>query len=183
MRIISLDPSLRSFGIFYNEDGEVNSEVIQREEKDRMDVLGWFCLKFAKEARLGWDLLIVESYAFGSANSRSITVQAEIGGLVRGLFSAYGVPIIEVPIGTWKSVTGISMKKGTPMHESDYLNAIVTKFGVRFKTVDEADAYLLYQTVMTCGARVFPGVGAANIRRRLEELKIDTRKLWRANER
>ena len=176
MRIISIDPSLRSLGMFFMEDGDFNSNVIQRTEKDRLEVLKRFCLKFAREAALGWDLLIIEMYAFGASNSRSITVAAEIGGLIRGIFAARGVPIIEVPIGTWKSVTGISMKKGTPMADSDYLNAIATKYKIRFKTVDEGDAYLLYQTVKECGMRVWKsGTGPANLKARLEELRLDTR--------
>lgn len=178
MKVISIDPSLRSLGMFFAEDGEYNSDVIQRTEKDRIDVLKRFCLKFAREAALGWDLLIVESYAFGAGNSRSITVMAEIGGLIRGLFSARGVPIIEIPISVWKSVTGISMKKGTSMANSDYLNEIVKKYGLRFKTTDEGDAYLLYEAVKQCGLNVWKsGTGAANIKQRLEDLGIDARKM------
>jgi len=189
MRIISLDPSLRSFGIFTNEDGATFSEVIQREEKDRIEVLKWFCLHFAAEAAKKWDLMIVEGYAFNAgskwigpdgkvkARSSSITVQAEVGGLVRGLFAARGVPIIEVPIGTWKSVTGISMKKGTTQYESDYLNEVAIKYKVRFETTDEADAFLFYQTVKLSCTQNHPAVGTAKIRAQIEALKIDPRKL------
>lgn len=177
MRVISCDPSLRSLGLFFMEDGEINSNVIQRTEKDRLEVLGRICLKFAREAALNWDLLVIEGYALGATNSNAITVQAEIGGLIRGIFTARKVPIIEVPIPTWKHVTKTTLKKGNAMATSEYLNEGVRKFGIRFKTTDELDAFLIYETVRLCGVRTWKsGTGPANIKARLEELKIDTSK-------
>lgn len=185
MKVISLDPSLRSFGIFKHDGNDWESETIERTESDRIEILKWLTYRFASESAKGWDLMIIEDYAFGggNSNSRSITVQAEIGGLVRGLFAAREIPIIEVPIGVWKSVTGISLKKGTPDHKSDYLGAVARKYGINFPTIDEADAFLFYQTVMTIGARYLPGIGASNIRQKLETMKIDTRSQWRAKDR
>jgi hypothetical protein len=189
VKAISLDPSLRSLGIFTCEDGVWFSEAIQRKEENRIDVLGRFCLKFARISAEGWDLMIIEQYAFMArekfvdrsgqvrGGSSSLTGLAEVGGLLRGLFNARKVPIIEVPIGTWKMVTGISMKKGRADYESDYLNEVTKKFGARFKTTDEADAFLLYQCVKISGEKNAPGVGAANIRYQLEKFKIDPRKL------
>lgn len=175
MRIIAVDPSLRSLGIFFQEDGEINSAVIQRTEKERLDVLGRICLKFAREAALGWDLLLIEGYALGATNSNSVTVQAEIGGLIRGLFTARKVPIIEVPIPTWQSVTKTTIKKGNAMATSNYLNDVVKKFGIRFQTTDEADAFMIYETVRLCGIRTWKsGTGPDKIKARLEELRIDT---------
>lgn len=177
MRVLSVDPSLRSLGIFFQEDGEINSDVIQRTEKDRLDVLGRICLKFARESALSWDLLIIEGYALGATNSNAITVQAELGGLIRGLFRARKVPIIEVPIPTWQHVTKTKLKKGNAMANSDYLNDVVRKFGIRFATTDEADAFMLYETVRLCGIRTWKsGTGPANIKAKLEELRIDTSK-------
>ncbi len=177
MRVVAVDPSLRSLGLFYMEDGEFNSDVIQRTEKDRLDVLGRICLKFAREAALGWDLLIIEGYALAATNSNAVTVQAAIGGLIRGIFTARKVPIIEVPIPTWQMVTKTKLKKGNALATSDYLNDVVRKFGIRFKTTDEADSFLMYETVRLCGVRTWKsGTGPANIKARLEELKIDTTK-------
>ena len=178
MKVISLDPSLRSFGIYYNRDGERSSETISLPNSyDRLDVLAILTYRFAAISKEGWDLVIVEAYAYGRANSRSITVQAEIGGLVRGLFGVRKVPIIEVPIGVWKSVTGIREKKGTATHKSDYLNAVHKLFGERFTTTDEADAMMIYQTVKTCGMKPATIAGAVKIRQRLEDLKIKAEEL------
>jgi len=177
VKVVAIDPSLRSLGMFFMEDGDYNSDVIQRTEKDRLEVLGRICLKFTREAALDWDLLIIEGYALGATNSNAITVQAEIGGLIRGLFTARKVPIIEVPIPTWKHVTKTNLKKGNALATSDYLNEVVRKFGIRLKTTDEADAFMLYETVRLCGVRTWKsGTGPANIKARLEELKIDTTK-------
>lgn len=180
MRVVSIDPSLRSLGMFFMEDGEFNSSVLQhsiRDFPDRIEIYRKMCLRFARESSLGWDLLIVEGYSMAEKSSSSVTGQAEIGGLIRGLFAARNVPIVEVQIPTWQSVTKTTLKKGNSMATSDYLNDVVRKFGIRFKTTDEADAFLIYETVRLCGIRTWKsGTGPANIKARLEELRIDTSK-------
>ncbi len=177
MRTIAIDPSLRSLGLFYSEDGVFDSDVIQRTEPNRIDVLARLCLKFAAEAKLGWDLCVIEAYD-PMAKGDQKYIQCEIGGLIRGIFAARKVPIIEVPIQTWKMVTGIRMKKGRTDYDSAYLNEVAKMFHYRFKTVDEADAFMLYHTVKQCGLRTWPGrEGPAKIKQQLEDLHIDPRKM------
>lgn len=181
MQVIALDPSLRGFGVYGVRDGVEFSEVRSMPASvDRLDALGRHLSWLSRISNEPWSLCIVEDYAFGSgkaANSRSITVQAEVGGIARGLFRARGVPIIEVPIGVWKSVTGIRLKKGSALHKSDYQNAVSNLYGKRFGTLDETDAFLLYQTVKKCGMGPVVGSGAIRIRQTLEDLKIDTREM------
>lgn len=156
------------------EDGVINTEVIQRKE-DRLEVLAFMAKKFALESK-DFDLLIIEEYAYsGAGGSRSATVQAELGGVIRALFAARGVPIVEVPISLWKAVTGIRRKKSSLLEVSDYLNAVAEKFKLRFKTVDEADAFLLFQTVRLCCTRTEMQrfAGAEKIRAKCQKLKIN----------
>lgn len=144
LNIIAVDPSLRSTGAFTIKNGQVNSYVIQ-DKRDRLNVLGAMLKIFNLEAK-EFDLLIIEDYAF-SRQSRSVTVQAELGGVIRSCFAARGKKIIEVPIATWKSATGIKGDKVGSTGKSDYLNQVAEKYKIRFLTTDEADAFLLYMAV------------------------------------
>lgn len=174
MRVISLDPSLRHFGVYINRDGETKSMVIEM-EGDRVKTLGRLLSRFSHISAEGWDLCIVEGYAMG-ARGNAGTVLAEVGGIVRGLFAARGVPVLEVPNNVWKSVTGVWPKKGTTMGKSDYFNTISELYGVRFKTTDEGDAFLMYQAVKKCGS-VAVGPGAVVIKRWLEDHRIKTEEM------
>jgi hypothetical protein len=149
---------------------------------ERLDALGRLLSWLSRVSAEPWDLCLVEDYAFSGGrdrgqNSRAVTIMAEVGGIARGLFMARKVPVIEVPIGVWKGVTGIRMEKGTTMHKSDYLNACDKLFGKRFGSTDEVDAFLVYQTVKKCGTEPAIGPGAVRIRQRLEELKINAREM------
>lgn len=179
MNAIALDPSLRGFGVYSVRDGQESSEV-KRISSDigRMDTLGklfsWLSRLSAPEK--GWGLCIVEGYSLGSKSS-AVTVQAEVGGIARGWFSARDIPVIEVPPQVWKAVTGVRLKKGTAMHKSDYLNAVRTLYGRDFGTTDECDAFLIYQCVKKCGIERPVGPGAVKIRQQLEEFKINAREM------
>ena len=143
LNILCIDPSLRSTGVLKLKEGKITTYVIKRKE-ERVEALGWFLKHFAYVAKeTTWDLVLIESYSFGSYSS-AVTVQAEIGGIIRGIFSGYKVPIIEMPIQTWKAITGIRMKKGTLLEKSDYLNKVQEVVGYRFETTDEADAFLMF---------------------------------------
>ncbi len=168
LNIIAIDPSLRSTGVFTVLDGKINSYVLNFKE-DRMTVLGKYLKHFASEAK-DFDLLIIEDYSFGS-QSRSVTIQAEVGGVIRSAFSARGKKIIEVPIQTWKAATGIRGDKVSLTGKSDYLNQVAGKYKVMFKTTDEADAFLLYMAVRLASQHMAKEIGA-NIRAQLDNLKI-----------
>ena len=181
MKVIALDPSLRGFGVYAMRDGiEFHQVKAIPSSVDRLDTLGRILSWLSRLSAEPWDLCLIEEYAFSggkSANSRSVTIQAEVGGIARGLFSARKVPIIEVGIGVWKAITGIRLQKGTAMHKSDYLNACENLYGKRFASTDEVDSFLIYQTVKKCGLGPAVGDGAVRIRRRLEELKINANEM------
>lgn len=170
MNIISVDPSLRHTGIFKRVDGVLSADLFEPESKDRIKALAEI-LKFFVMLPKGFDLCLIEDYDPGALGNQS-RVQGEVGGIIRACFQARGVPVIEVAIPTWKAVTGLSMKKGTPMADSEYLNAIANKFKLRLNDTHAADAYLIYETVRRSAKKLLPQLGAQNIRHRLEELKI-----------
>lgn len=173
LRIISIDPSLRSSGVFICDKGECRAYSIQRKE-DRISVLGRYVRHFAKEANSKYDLCIIEDYTLG-ARETSTTVSAEVGGIIRACFAANGTPIIEMRPMTWKSITGIlplKLRKTSVPEKREYLNHCIEKFGFTFDTTDEVDAfYIFWATVQLSRGNFKKGVGSA-IRSRLEELRM-----------
>ena len=171
LNFIVIDPSLRSSGVLVCRDGKISTYAIQR-KTPRLYTLGWYLCHFAKLAKeRSWDFLTIENYAF-SKHSSSVTVAAEIGGVIRACFAAHNVPVIEMESTIWKSITGIKMKKTSVQEKSDYRNAVIEKFGMELDTTDECDAYLMfYSLAMISRGTVKNGIGA-NIRSELERLKI-----------
>ena len=183
MRVIALDPSLRSFGVFCVRDGEETADTRKIPANvDRLDALGRHLSWLSHVSAEGWDLCIVEDYAFSGGsptekNSRSVTIQAEVGGIARGLFRARRVPIIEVPIGVWKAVTGVRLKKETAGERAAYIWTVKNLYGRTFETTDECDAFLLYHTVKKCGTERPIGEGPRRILSLLESMRISMREV------
>lgn len=171
LNFVVIDPSLRSSGVLVCRDGKVSTYAIQR-KTPRLQTLGWYLCHFAKLAKeRQWNFIAIEEYAF-SRQSSSVTVAAEIGGIIRACFSSYNIPILEMPIQTWKLITGIKMKKASVQDKRDYINAVIEKFGMECDTTDECDAFLMFYSIaMISRGTVKKGVGA-NIRSELERLKI-----------
>lgn len=171
LNFVIVDPSLRSSGVLVCRDGKISTYAIQR-KTPRLETLGYYLCHFAHLAKeRKWDMLVIEEYAF-SRQSQSVTVAAEIGGIIRACFASYKIPIIEMPISTWKSITGIKMKKASVQDKRDYINAVIEKFGMELDTTDEADAFLMFYSIaMISRGVVKKGVGS-NIRCELEKLKI-----------
>jgi hypothetical protein len=171
VNVLAIDPSLRFTGLFSMAEGKASTFVFSPKQRDRMAALSEILSYFITISRSAWDLCVIEDYMVGAKGSQA-EVQGEVGGIIRACFMARNIPVIEVPIMTWKSVTGISIKRGTSMPDSDYLNMISKKYQRRFKTTHEGDSFLLYECVKTCAARLLKQEGAQNIRARLEELRI-----------
>ena len=171
LNFVVVDPSLRSSGVLVCRDGKISTYAIQR-KTSRIVTLGWYLCHFAKLAKeRSWDFLTIEDYSF-SSQSRSVTVAAEIGGIIRACFASYNVPVLEMPIQTWKSITGIKLKKASVTDKREYINAVIEKFGMELDTTDECDAYLMFYSIaMISRGEVKKGIGA-NIRSELERLKI-----------
>jgi len=173
LNFIIVDPSLRSTGVLVCRDGKVSTYAIQRKE-DRLKVLGWYIKHFAflaKERK--WDFLLIENYAFG-ASSRSVTIQAEIGGIIRACFSSYSIPIIEIACTTWKSITGIKLKKNSVSEKREYKNAVIEKYGMELDSTDEIDTYLMLVAISAISRGKFKRTqeGAGVIKEELERLKV-----------
>lgn len=93
------------------------------------------------------DVVAVESYAFGMQNSKSVTVQAEVGGIIRALAGSGGAAVVEVAVSQWKSAImgkqNVRARKRTKAEQAMYLGAAKAATGVRFTSCDEADACMI----------------------------------------
>ena len=175
LNIIVIDPSLRSSGVLTCKHGKIETFAIQRKE-ERLQVLGYYTKFFVKTVKeTQWDLCVIENYAFNKKQSGSVTACAEIGGIIRGCFSAVNVPIIEMVSSTWKSISGFGkykLKKVSVQDKRDYKNKCIELFGVECDTIDEVDSFLMFKTLQMVSRGQFKeGVGS-NIRYELERLKI-----------
>lgn len=147
MKVVAFDPSLVATGVWI--DSREESLVIRTSDKDsrfrRLGQLHQQVVRILQEERP--DLVAVEGYAFGIKNSRSLTVQAEVGGIIRSVATILGARVIEVPTTTWRSkILGshmVRVKKKTAVERAVYLGVVKTTCGRRFSTCDEADAYMI----------------------------------------
>ena len=185
MDIISFDPSLRSTGVYYRVDGVEKSFTIQSHSSmERMDVLAehidrimQFLASFNKMTVKC--IAVVEGYAYGFKNSRSMCQLAEVGGIVRGVLRYYRIPVIEIPPMVWKSITlgsqNIRAKKYTAKDKMFYHMLVAQKVGPPFETTDEADAYMMawaFEQIVKGIGGLSPG--AHEIRSRAENIGVVT---------
>ena len=176
LNFVIVDPSLRSSGVLVCRDGNVSTYAIQKTETDRLFILGWYVRHFANLAiERKWDFLCIEDYAFSPTASRSVTVQAEIGGVIRSAFATSGIPIIEIPIQTWKIISGIRLPKASAKDKREYKNAVIEKYHVEMDTIDETDAFLMLMTLSKISRGVYDhkSKGAIYVREKLEEMRIE----------
>lgn len=171
IQFVVVDPSLRSSGVLLYDQGRIKTYAIQRKET-RIEVLGWYVKHFSMLAKkTSWDFLCIEDYSFNSRSS-SVTIQAEVGGIIRSCFSAFHIPIVEMPIQTWKATTGIRLAKNTLSQKSDYTNAVAEKTGHRVDTTDEADTLLMYYTLRKISESVAKSNASVKIKRQLEDIGV-----------
>ena len=171
LNIISIDPSMRCTGVIYCLEGKITSYSVKRKES-RLELLGYYLKYFARVAKVTkWDLLIIEEYPYGM-HSQSVTRVAELGGVIRSCFSAYGIPILEVNISTWKQMTGIKLKKVSVQDKAAYQEACYNKFGFTFDTIDECDAFFFLWTAIQSSRGLYQKGLGDKLRSQLEELKI-----------
>lgn len=176
LNFVIIDPSLRSSGVLVCRDGKVQTYAIQKKETDRLFILGWYVRHFANLAiERKWDFIGIEDYAFSQNASRSVTVQSEVGGVIRACFATVQIPIIEIPISTWKAVSEIRLPKASTKDKREYKNAVIEKYGVELDTTDECDVYLMLITLSKISRGLYDdkSKGAVYVRRELEKMRIE----------
>lgn len=142
---VSVDPSLKSTGIYYSKLNKCFS--LDSKESNRFKQLENILIYF-KDCFLNQEILLIEDYAF-SRNSRSVTIMAEVGGIIRACAAVNNLKIFEIPSTFWKkhSCFGKTRKKVSKAEKKDYIQYSSFITGLSYKNPDEADAHLIYTSV------------------------------------
>lgn len=145
LKVISIDPSLRSTGVYYSKQ---DITATFRGNGERFDVLAEHLDTWLTTFCCECDLILVEDYAF-SRTSRSVTTLAEVGGIIRACASLHRVPVVEIPSTFWKYYSGFgkSRKKSTNSEKDSYIEYGKTIVNMVYTTPDEVDARLIYAGV------------------------------------
>ena len=145
-RVISVDPSLRSTGVYRNWTG--CTDTIDCAKYTHITALHVFGKMLARWC-CGADVMLIEDYAFGKAgSSRSVLTMGEIRGIATYIAKHEGVSIFSVPIATWKAKMSGLPPKGRGKRDCEtYCLLSGELFGRTFATPDEVDAYAIYWAV------------------------------------
>lgn len=149
-KVISIDPSLRSTGVYaggklYTLNNKTNKEVSAIEALK--NIYEWFIYFGTK---YNPKIALVEDYSYSRSESSSMTDIAEIRGILHVVSFECGFVVIPVNITLWKSIVRFSMQKGTKPKNDNYIVAARQRYpGFDFKSTDEVDAFMIYQAVAT----------------------------------
>ena len=84
---------------------------------------------------------VIEGYGINPINRRSMFILAEITGIIKLLLAKNNIPVITMPVQTWKKYCRIVSDKKKVDY---YVNEVEYRFGKKFNTTDEADAFMIY---------------------------------------
>jgi len=149
-RIISIDPSLRSTGVYCV--GKLYTIATPAEKginntNEALENILFDIRSFVIGHKP--DLCLIEDYAHG-ARGNAVTTIAEVKGIIKSVMFDSGIPVIVVNISVWKDVMAFNMPKKGKGWRRNYLKRGTNKAGgaLEFSSPDEVDAFLIYRAVM-----------------------------------
>lgn len=143
MNTIAIDPSKSSTGIFCKVNNVETSRLIKTKPGcSQGETLPYIYKKMC-------EIVSANQFDLGFIEMGTITVNPigavslfEVSGVIRLACAQHNIPMITVPIPTWKSLTiGVRTDK---KNKTRYLSLVKQKYGIEFKTTDQADAYMIY---------------------------------------
>ena len=164
MNVISIDPSLRSTGVFYKIAGNDGYSEIVRPKKDNL-----FRILYYFSEITGFDVCLIEMQFMNNA-------QIEVVGVIKAIMQGADIPFVEVHPDIWRHIMGVKqllkgVNKKTATGIRLYLDRVKLITCKSFDTTDEADAFLIYRAV--CDIMDKPGrltPAAEKIRLQIEEI-------------
>lgn len=146
--IVAIDPSIRGFAVGTYAQGEVSLVEWGTEAKDWPKSMTGRLSRYryvvdrvvAHLKKQGPVLLLIEGYAF-NAKGRSVTGLCELGGILRDRAVGIADQTIEVPPSVIKKFATGKGNAG----KMEVVQALVKRYGLTFKTDNEADAFALVQ--------------------------------------
>jgi Holliday junction resolvasome RuvABC endonuclease subunit len=171
VNIIAIDFSKVRTGIFIKNEGvESASSITNKAWAKQETVLVKLYNEFTsilnnKKIDIGF----IEGYAFNPKNRSGMIPMSEYGGIIKLVFALAGIPLVVIPVQTWKSIIKIKMNKNK--NPDKYLKIIADKFGREFQNIDEADAFLIYKTARLIAKGGFRlSESAVKIRKNLKKI-------------
>lgn len=174
LNVISIDPSLRSTGVYVNApiaEEEYSEAITPKGTRNRLlaILLGRIETCMYPELANVIDICLIEKQFMNN-------VQQMVYGIIIASIARLGIKIIEVQPRVWQAITGMgaplsNYDKKTESGRSMYLVAVKFMYGKLFETTDEADAYMMYRAV--CDIMDKPGKltpAAEKIRQQIEEI-------------
>ena len=172
LNFVIVDPSLRSSGVLVCRDGKLTSYAIQR-KGDQFSVLAYYAWHFANLAKeRNFDFVCIEGYD-PVAKGTQAYIQHEVGGVIRASFAAYKIPIIIMPIMTWKAIADFKMSKKSVQSKRDYRNAVLERFGYEIDTDDECDCFIIMVAIAYITRGIKRTDKSDGIKEQFQRLKIE----------
>lgn len=153
MNIISIDFGKRRTGIFLRANGKEESLKICNKPKASMEE-ALVCIYDSFKTILElyhFDIGFIEGYAINMAHAFGVIPLAEVAGVIKLVFKQYGVSLVTIPVQTWKFLTVGQIDKHK--QEDQYREAVRLKYDREFDTVDQIDAFLIYEAAKAIGQR------------------------------
>jgi len=147
MRIVAVDPSLRSSGIYIRTDDERHGFRICPKKCSADRALAEISFKMNKLLIrfYPFDLALIEAYPPGIKSHRNAIALQWVYGVIRSTIATFDIPIVSFYPSTWQSITGIRMPKGTKAKTKAYVEEVLIRYGAKFESTDVCDAYLIYR--------------------------------------
>lgn len=155
MNIISIDPSKIRTGVFTIIDEKESSLLLENkrnipQEEALICIYNFFNYILNNNH---FDIGLIEGYGFNPKNRKSIIPMCEIGGVIKLIFNNALIPLITIPVMTWKTLTIGKYKIDKRKNPDEYLRMIEFKYEKSFESIDEADAFLIYISAKEIGKR------------------------------
>jgi len=152
MNSISIDFSEHCTGIYTSIEGKGASLSIKNKARiSREEALKNIYISFkAILTNTAFDFGFIEGYGFNKQFTKSMICMCEVAGVIKCIFALHNIPLIEIPIQTWKRLT-IGKEINKRDFPNEYLQAIKFRYEKEFSNTDEADAFLIYQAARIIG--------------------------------
>lgn len=147
LRVMTVDPSLRSTGIYYRSPQNSFTDTISPSGGLWSACLHLEDLMQQHLGLLKPDIVLIEALAYKAPRMAQL---AAVGAAVHIACMRADIPFVDIPINTWKAVAGRWPKKKKAEAEA-YCEYVRANTGVNVANPDEADAVMIFHAVsMIC---------------------------------
>jgi hypothetical protein len=180
VNIISIDPSVRSTGVYWRYHGdELWTTLGFKASAEKSVILATVVNRLSEiiDHHGKFEFGIIEDYAYlRQGSQKGMLSRAEIQGAILFTLARFGVKEVVMPIQTWKSLTlGIKCGKATKDGKEYYISQVFKRYGRFFDSTDTADAFLMAEAFDMIGKMKVTSIKSKTVKK-IRGI-IDARKL------